>query len=126
MRNVVKGGANSCVNRFPGKKFFFNYIKLILIKISIKGMSVLSRKIALTQAVYSMKYLFPNEYCFYPNSWILPSQLNEFREHIILMSQNNKRHTLFTSKFSTKQKNLFYIVKPDDGFYIIKKKKSFL
>lgn len=77
-------------------------------------MSVLSRKIALTQAVRSMKYLFPNEYHFYPNSWVIPAQLDEFREHIILMSQN-KQHTSLTTAFSLKKKNLYYIVKPDDG-----------
>lgn len=79
-------------------------------------MSGLSRKVALTQAVRSMKHLFPNEYRFYPNSWVLPAQLEEFREHIMMFQNVNKRRSsVSTISSEQKNENTYYIVKPDDG-----------
>uniref|UniRef100_A0A0N5ANB1 Tubulin--tyrosine ligase-like protein 9 n=1 Tax=Syphacia muris TaxID=451379 RepID=A0A0N5ANB1_9BILA len=51
--------ANSRVNKFP-------------------GMTELAKKVALTRAILSMKMLFDKEYEFYPNSWFIPAQLNDF------------------------------------------------
>lgn len=62
MKNLVNT-ADARVNKFPGNlkyKFFFNFL----------GMTELARKIALTQAIRSMKELYPLEYRFYPNSWV--------------------------------------------------------
>ncbi|CAD5229334.1 unnamed protein product [Bursaphelenchus okinawaensis] len=61
------------------------------------GMTELARKIALTQAIRSMRELFPEEYNFYPQSWILPSQYNSFKN------------------YSTRNPNKWFIVKPDEG-----------
>ncbi|KAI6243824.1 hypothetical protein M3Y99_00047200 [Aphelenchoides fujianensis] len=71
-------GPDSRVNKFP-------------------GMTELSKKVALTRAIRSMSELFPSEYDFYPKSWILPSQFEEFRA------------------YSAAHSNAWFIVKPDDG-----------
>lgn len=60
-------------------------------------MTDLARKIALTQAIRSMQELFPAEYDFYPRSWILPAQLQSFRD------------------YSQKRPGKFFIAKPDEG-----------
>ena len=78
MKAIV--GAGSRVNKFP-------------------GMTELAKKIALTQAIRSMRQLFPAEYAFYPESWILPAQLEEFRHYCA--SNASEEHC--------------FIVKPDDG-----------
>ncbi|KAH7699364.1 Protein TTLL-11 b, partial [Aphelenchoides avenae] len=79
IKQVVKGAPDSRVNKFP-------------------GMTDLSKKIALTQAIRSMKELFPEEYRFYPNSWVIPAQLAEFEQHCRRNANGG-----------------WYIVKPDDG-----------
>lgn len=65
------------------------------------GMSSVAKKISLTHAIRSMAALFPTEYDFYPRSWVLPSQLNEFKDHCA----------------KNQSKNQCYIVKPDNGFF---------
>ncbi|KAL7070923.1 hypothetical protein ACQ4LE_010143 [Meloidogyne hapla] len=78
MNSVVKSGAR--VNKFP-------------------GMTELAKKVTLTQAISSMRELFPSEYSFYPRSWILPAQLQQFRDYCLNSDETNK----------------CFIVKPDDG-----------
>ncbi|KAF7640021.1 hypothetical protein Mgra_00000466 [Meloidogyne graminicola] len=63
------------------------------------GMTEIAKKISLTQAISSMRELFPLEYNFYPRSWILPAQLDEFK--------------YFCSNYN--ETNKCFIVKPDDG-----------
>lgn len=61
-------------------------------------MTELAKKISLTQSILSMQQLFPNEYGFYPKSWVLPAQLNDFHNYC-----------------STTKQSSWFIVKPDDG-----------
>uniref|UniRef100_A0A0K0EQ05 Tubulin--tyrosine ligase-like protein 9 n=1 Tax=Strongyloides stercoralis TaxID=6248 RepID=A0A0K0EQ05_STRER len=77
LRNLIPS-SSSYVNKFP-------------------GMTELAKKISLTKSLRSMEELFPSEYTFYPQSWIIPPQLEEFKKYI----ENNK----------TK----WFISKPDDG-----------
>lgn len=63
-------------------------------------MTELAKKVALTRAIRSMKELFPNEYGFYPRSFILPAQYDEFKA------------------FSLANTNKWFIVKPDEGLSI--------
>ena len=60
-------------------------------------MTELAKKISLTQAIRSMRELFPADYSFYPQSWVLPAQLADFRE------------------YCAKSRGSCFIVKPDDG-----------
>uniref|UniRef100_A0A915MX96 Tubulin polyglutamylase TTLL11 n=1 Tax=Meloidogyne javanica TaxID=6303 RepID=A0A915MX96_MELJA len=64
------------------------------------GMTELAKKVTLTQAIVSMRELFPSEYSFYPRSWILPAQLKEFSDYCLNFEETN---------------NKCFIVKPDDG-----------
>ncbi|CEF61849.1 Tubulin polyglutamylase TTLL11 [Strongyloides ratti] len=77
LRNVIPSPM-SYVNKFP-------------------GMTELAKKISLTKSLKSMEQLFPSEYTFYPQSWIIPPQLEEFKKYI----KDNE----------TK----WFISKPDDG-----------
>uniref|UniRef100_A0A0K0FDA5 Tubulin polyglutamylase TTLL11 (inferred by orthology to a human protein) n=1 Tax=Strongyloides venezuelensis TaxID=75913 RepID=A0A0K0FDA5_STRVS len=77
LRNVITS-PTSYVNKFP-------------------GMTELAKKISLTKSLRSMEQLFPSEYTFYPQSWIIPAQLENFKEY---MKANETR---------------WFITKPDDG-----------
>ncbi|XP_048368722.1 LOW QUALITY PROTEIN: tubulin polyglutamylase TTLL11 [Sphaerodactylus townsendi] len=77
------------------------------------GMTEMVRKITLSRAMRMMKDLFPDEYNFYPRSWILPEEFTHFLAEVRLMKDSNP-----TRKPT-------FIVKPDggcqgDGIYLIK------
>uniref|UniRef100_A0A1A8D624 Tubulin tyrosine ligase-like family, member 11 n=2 Tax=Nothobranchius kadleci TaxID=1051664 RepID=A0A1A8D624_NOTKA len=88
--NIVSG----LVNKFP-------------------GMVEMLRKINLSRAMRTMQELFPEEYNFYPRSWILPEEYRQFSAQIRLLKE--KDTTMNTT----------FIVKPDggsqgDGIYLIR------
>lgn len=77
------------------------------------GMVEMLRKINMSRAVRTMQELFPEEYDFYPRSWILPEEYQQFTTQIRLVKENDAtiNHT--------------FIVKPDggsqgDGIYLIR------
>ncbi|KAF5898364.1 tubulin polyglutamylase TTLL11 isoform X1 [Clarias magur] len=77
------------------------------------GMIEMLRKINLSRAVRTMQQLFPEEYNFYPRSWILPDEFQLF---------SNQIRVLKDSDSSLKPT---FIVKPDsgsqgDGIYLIR------
>ncbi|NXJ27914.1 TTL11 polyglutamylase, partial [Dicrurus megarhynchus] len=77
------------------------------------GMTETVRKITLSRAMRTMQNLFPEEYNFYPRSWILPEELSLFVEEVRTM------------KDSDPSWKPTFIVKPDggcqgDGIYLIK------
>ncbi|XP_059404084.1 tubulin polyglutamylase TTLL11-like [Carassius carassius] len=77
------------------------------------GMIEMLRKINLSRAVRTMQELFPEEYNFYPRSWILPEEYQLFSTQIRLLKDSDS--TLKPT----------YIVKPDsgsqgDGIYLIR------
>ncbi|NXD96201.1 TTL11 polyglutamylase, partial [Chaetorhynchus papuensis] len=77
------------------------------------GMTETVRKITLSRAMKTMKDLFPEEFDFYPRSWILPEELSLFVEEVR------------TKKDSDPSWKPTFIVKPDggcqgDGIYLIK------
>ncbi|XP_017286699.1 tubulin polyglutamylase TTLL11 [Kryptolebias marmoratus] len=77
------------------------------------GMVEMLRKINLSRAMRTMQQLFPEEYDFYPRSWILPEEYQQFSAQIRLGKENE---TTLTPTF---------IVKPDggsqgDGIYLIR------
>ncbi|XP_070532209.1 tubulin polyglutamylase TTLL11-like [Ptychodera flava] len=67
------------------------------------GMVEIVRKVSLTRIMNQMRTLFPDEYNFYPRSWILPEQYHHFAAEASVMQKENP-----------KQKH-FFIVKPDEG-----------
>ncbi|NXI76345.1 TTL11 polyglutamylase, partial [Rhipidura dahli] len=77
------------------------------------GMTETVRKITLSRAMKTMQDLFPGEFNFYPQSWILPEELSVFVEEVR------------TRKDSDPSWKPTFIVKPDggcqgDGIYLIK------
>ncbi|XP_013406638.1 tubulin polyglutamylase TTLL11 isoform X3 [Lingula anatina] len=83
------------------------------------GMDELSKKIELTRAMETMQFLFPDDYTFYPRTWLLPQQLTEFAAEVNL---KRRRHP----KLKTT-----YIVKPDggsqgDGIYLIRDPNDYM
>ncbi|XP_030006099.1 tubulin polyglutamylase TTLL11 [Sphaeramia orbicularis] len=77
------------------------------------GMIEMLRKINLSRAVRTMQDLFPEEYDFYPRSWILPEEYQQFVTQIRLVKENDATV------------NPTFIVKPDggsqgDGIYLIR------
>ncbi|XP_063744981.1 tubulin polyglutamylase TTLL11 isoform X2 [Eleginops maclovinus] len=71
------------------------------------------RKINLSRAVRTMQELFPEEYDFYPRSWILPEECQQFSTQIRMVKENDATV------------NPTFIVKPDggsqgDGIYLIR------
>ncbi|XP_075435094.1 tubulin polyglutamylase TTLL11 isoform X2 [Ascaphus truei] len=77
------------------------------------GMTEMVRKINLSRAVRTMQELFPEEYNFYPRSWILPEEFHLFVAQVRMAKENDP---------SWKPT---FIVKPDggcqgDGIYLIK------
>lgn len=71
-----------CINHFP-------------------GMPNIARKNRMGQNLNRLLKLFPREYSFYPRTWVLPSELNDFRSQFD--SNGNALN------------NRIYIVKPDTG-----------
>lgn len=77
------------------------------------GMIEMLRKINMSRAVRTMQELFPEEYDFYPRSWILPEEFQQFATQIRMVKENDATV------------NLTFIVKPDggsqgDGIYLIR------
>ncbi|XP_012721635.2 LOW QUALITY PROTEIN: tubulin polyglutamylase TTLL11 [Fundulus heteroclitus] len=77
------------------------------------GMVEMLRKINLSRAVRTMQELFPEEYDFYPRSWILPEEYQQFSTQTRL------------AKESDAAVSPTFIVKPDggsqgDGIYLIR------
>ncbi|XP_029941270.1 tubulin polyglutamylase TTLL11 [Salarias fasciatus] len=77
------------------------------------GMIEMLRKINMSRAVRTMQELFPEEYDFYPRSWILPQEYQQFSSQIRMVKE--KDATV----------NPTFIVKPDggsqgDGIYLIR------
>lgn len=72
------------------------------------GMNGLARKAALTRCLNSLWRLFPDEYNFYPRSWLLPEQRDTF------LAECERRY-LAAKQTEGVERAPWYIVKPDDG-----------
>lgn len=58
----------------------------------------LMSKASLTRSLNNMQILFPNEYDFYPKTWFLPEQSDQFRNDVKLIHTNDrKRHRRLTT-----------------------------
>lgn len=71
-----------CINHFP-------------------GMPNIARKNRMGQNLNKMQKIFPKEYAFYPRTWVLPSEMADFRTHF-----DNNGNAL---------NNKIFIIKPDAG-----------
>lgn len=53
------------------------------------------RKINLSRAMRTVQELFPEEYDFYPRSWILPEEYQQFSTQVLLCILKQVTHALF-------------------------------
>ncbi|XP_058528129.1 tubulin polyglutamylase TTLL11 isoform X2 [Ochotona princeps] len=67
------------------------------------GMTEMVRKVTLSRAVRVMQNLFPDEYNFYPRSWILPEEFQLFLAQVRMVKEGNPAW------------KPTFIVKPDSG-----------
>ena len=49
----------------------------------IPGMHEMAREASLARALNRLRTLYPDEFAFYPQTWTLPAQLGEFRQHCV-------------------------------------------
>ncbi|CAF1040081.1 unnamed protein product [Adineta steineri] len=70
------------------------------------SMNDLLRKVHLTRSLNNMRLLFPNEFDFYPKTWFLPEQNQQFKDDVRYIHQQDKKHERSLTTF---------IVKPSDG-----------
>lgn len=66
------------------------------------GISCISRKNFLARNLMRMYKVFPEEYNFFPKTWVLPNESNDLRNHFQQNNMNPANKTKVT-----------YIVKPD-------------
>ncbi|CAF2088622.1 unnamed protein product [Rotaria magnacalcarata] len=70
------------------------------------GMCDLMRKTNLTRSLNVMRMLFPDEFDFYPKTWFLPEQREQFQDDAdSIHKKDRRRHRPLTT----------FIVKPSDG-----------
>ncbi|CAM2703411.1 unnamed protein product [Rotaria socialis] len=70
------------------------------------GMNDLLRKVHLTRLLNNMRLLFPNDFDFYPKTWFLPEQAQQFKDDVRYIHQQDKKHNRSLTTF---------IIKPSDG-----------
>ncbi len=71
------------------------------------GMNDLLRKVHLTRLLNNMRLLFPNEYDFYPKTWFLPEQNQQFKDDIRYIHQLDEQHNRSLTTFIIKPSGLF-------------------
>ncbi|KAF4693471.1 Tubulin tyrosine ligase-like, member 6 [Perkinsus olseni] len=80
------------------------------------GMSALSRKNNLGRNLLRMRKRFANEYAFFPDTWVLPTDLNHLKAQFNNNNKKGNNSSIGSKKFNKKKKcNKTYIVKPDNG-----------
>ena len=82
-------------------------------------MSDLLRKVHLTRSLNNMRLLFPNDFDFYPKTWFLPEQSQQFRDDVRYIHQQDKKHNTSLTTFIVKPSGLkfnFYIIYRIDFF----------
>ena len=65
------------------------------------GISCITKKHYLARNLMNMSKVFPNQYDFFPKTWLLPSQFTDLRNHYAHNANNSKKN------------KVTYIVKPD-------------
>ncbi|CAF1458170.1 unnamed protein product, partial [Didymodactylos carnosus] len=69
-------------------------------------MNDILRKVHLTRSLNVMRSLYPAEYDFYPKTWFIPEQSEQFRDDVRYIHEQDQQH---------KRSLTTFIVKPSDG-----------
>ena len=64
-------------------------------------------KASLTRSLNVMRMLFPDEFDFYPNTWFLPEQTEQFQDDARLVHQEDRRRHRRLTTFIVKPSGLF-------------------
>ena len=76
-------------------------------------MNDLLRKVHLTRLLNYMRLLFPHEYNFYPKTWFLPEQSQQFKDDVRYIHHQDKKYnrslTTFIVKPSGFEREIFFI-----------------
>ena len=104
---------------YYGNKFFCNHSGRIN---KFPCMNQLLRKGPLTQALNVMRYIYPEQYDFYPRTWFLPEQFQDFKTDCKYI---HEKQTKLGKPLTA------FIVKPNDGsqgegIYLITDPNEFL
>jgi len=70
-------------------------------------MNDLLRKVHLTRSLNNMRLLFPNEYNFYPKTWFLPEQNQQFKDDVRYIHHLDRKHNRLLTTFIVKPSGLF-------------------
>jgi hypothetical protein len=65
-------------------------------------MNELLRKVHLTRSLNNMRLLFPNDFDFYPKTWFLPEQSQQFKDDVRYIHQQDKKHNRSQTTFIVK------------------------
>jgi tubulin polyglutamylase TTLL11 len=71
------------------------------------GMNDLLRKVHLTRLLNNMRLLFPNEYNFYPKTWFLPEQNQQFKDDVRYLHHLDKKSNRSLTTFINKPSGSF-------------------
>lgn len=70
------------------------------------GMNDLLRKVHLTRLLNNMRLLFPNDFDFYPKTWFLPEQTQQFKDDVRYIHQQDRKHNRSLTTFIIKPSGL--------------------
>ena len=78
-------------------------------------MNDILRKVHLTRLLNNMRLLFPNEYNFYPKTWFLPEQNQQFKDDVRYIHHTDKKHNRSLTTFIVKpsgeiKKRLYFFI----------------
>ena len=71
-------------------------------------MNDLLRKVHLTRSLNNMRLLFPHEFDFYPKTWFLPEQSQQFKDNVRYIHQQDKKHNRSLTTFIVKPSGQCY------------------
>jgi len=80
-------------------------------------MNELLRKVHLTRSLNNMRLLFPNDFDFYPKTWFLPEQSQQFKDDVRYIHQQDKKHNRSLTTFIVKPSGSFFYSIPQAVFY---------
>jgi hypothetical protein len=72
-------------------------------------MNDLLRKVHLTRSLNNMRLLFANDFDFYPKTWFLPEQSQQFKDVVRYIHQQDKKHNRPLTTFIVKPSGLIVL-----------------
>jgi hypothetical protein len=80
------------------------------------GINDLLRKVNLTRSLNHMRLLFPDQYDFYPKTWFLPEQMQQFNDDLRYIHQQDSEHGRALTTFIVKPSGRYVTIDSCDDF----------